>query len=119
MECRTGLTPPPSTYRNPVREFEPPSFFFQKFVDELGRWATGAANVKKSNCGQRYSVAANQALQLHLRGRICEVLVSLRSEMPVGEEGLIPSFASLAVSETLRSHLFFGPQGVGYVPSRR
>ena len=93
--------------------------WLQKFVDELGRWATGAANVKKTNCGQRYSVAANQALQLHLRGRICEVLVSLRSEMPVGEEGLIPSFASLAVSETLRSHLFFGPQGVGYVPSRR
>ena len=93
--------------------------WLQKFVDELGRWATGAANAKKSNCGQRYSVAANQALQLHLRSRICEVLVALRDEMAVGDEGLLPSFAALSVSETLRSHLYFGPQGVGYVPSRR
>ena len=92
--------------------------WLQKFVDELGRWATGAANVKKTNCGQRYSVLANQALQLQLRSRICEVLVALRAEIVEGDEGLLPSFAALSVSDALRSHLYYGPQGVGYVPSR-
>ena len=90
----------------------------QKFVDELGRWATGAANAKKSNCGQRYAVQANQAMQLHLRSRICEVLVALRCEIVEGEEGLLPAFAALSVSDALRGHLYFGPQGVGYLPSR-
>ena len=89
-----------------------------KFVDELGRWATGAANAKKSNCGQRYAVQANQAMQLHLRSRICEVLAALRSEIVEGEEGLLPAFAALSVSDALRGHIYFGPQGVGYLPSR-
>jgi hypothetical protein len=92
--------------------------WLQKFVDELGRWATGAANAKKSNCGQRYAVQANQAMQLHLRSRICEVLAALRSEIVEGEEGLLPAFAALSVSDALRGHIYFGPQGVGYLPSR-
>ena len=92
--------------------------WLQKFVDELGRWATGAANAKKSNCGQRYAVQANQAMQLHLRSRICEVLVALRCEIVESEEGLLPAFAVLSVSDALRGHVYFGPQGVGYLPSR-
>jgi hypothetical protein len=39
--------------------------------NELGRWSTGAANAKRTLCGPRYTVKANQALQIF----ICRVAV--------------------------------------------
>ena len=91
--------------------------WLQKFVDEVGRWATGAANAKKVKCGPRYTVKANQVMQLHLRRRLRAVLVALRADMPTGEEGLLPCFSALSVSDLLTSHPYFGPNGVGFVPT--
>ena len=91
--------------------------WLQKFVDEVGRWATGAANAKKVKCGPRYTVKANQAMQLHLRRRLRAVLVALRDDMPTGEEGLLPCFSALSVSDLLTSHPYFGPNGVGFIPT--
>ena len=91
--------------------------WLQKFVDEVGRWSTGAANVKRTKCGPRYTVKANQVMQLHLRRRLRAVLLSLRPSMSVGQEGLVPCFAALSVSDQLTGHPFFGPNGVGFVPA--
>ena len=90
----------------------------QKFIDEVGRWATGAANERahKSKCGPRYAVEANQVIQLHLRRRLVAVLAALRPSMIMGEAGLTPCFASLSECDALLNHKYFGPQGVGYIP---
>ena len=91
--------------------------WLQKFVDEVGRWATGAANVKRVKCGPRYTVEANRVMQLHLRRRLRAVLVALRPDMREGPEGLVPCFAALSVSDKLTGHPYFGPNGVGFVPA--
>ena len=91
--------------------------WLQKFVDEVGRWATGAANSKKSKCGPRYTVKANQAMQLHIRRRLVAVLVALRPAMLTGEEGLTPCFMALSEHPLLTGHPYFGPSGVGFVPT--
>ena len=90
----------------------------QKFIDEVGRWATGAANERahKSKCGPRYAVEANRVIQLHLRRRLVVVLSALRPSMVMGEAGLTPCFASLSECDALLNHIYFGPQGVGYIP---
>ena len=90
--------------------------WLQKFVDEVGRWASGAANSKSSKCGPRYTVKANQAMQLHLRRRLVAVLVALLPAMPTGEEGLTPCFMALSEHSLLTGHPYFGPSGVGFLP---
>ena len=90
--------------------------WLQKYVDEIGRWATGAANTKKSKCGPRYTVKANQAMQLHLRKRLVAVLVALRPSMLSGEQGLVPCFVALSEDPLLTEHPYFGPSGVGCIP---
>ena len=90
--------------------------WLQKFVDEVGRWATGAANSKKTKCGPRYTNMANRVMQWHLRARLRAVLVALRPTMLVGHEGLVPCFAALSTSDVLTGHPYFGPNGVGFVP---
>ena len=91
--------------------------WLQKFVDEVGRWATGAANSKRTKCGPRYTVMANRVMQWHLRKRLRAVLVALRPTMLTGPEGLVPCFAALSMSDVLTGHPYFGPNGVGFVPA--
>ena len=91
--------------------------WLQKFVDEVGRWATGAANTKRTKCGPRYTVRANRVMQLHLRRRLRAVLVALRVDMLIGVEGLVPCFSALSMSDLLTGHPYFGPNGVGFIPA--
>ena len=84
--------------------------------DELGRWATGAANAKRCKCGPRYTIKANRALQIYLRAlavRACSFLVSLSGDIPDSPQ---PAFEALAELEELRSSEYFGHSAVGYVP---
>ena len=86
--------------------------------DELGRWATGAANAKKVKCGPRYTVEANRSLQVFLRrslrGLMSEVL-SLVSD-DEGQEGVVPDFHAVSSLSLVTSSPLFGPQGPGYIP---
>ena len=91
--------------------------WLQKFVDEIGRWATGAANAKKTKCGPRYTAMANRVMQWHLRTRLRAVLVALRPTMVLGPEGLVPCFSALSMSDVLTGHPYFGPNGVGFIPA--
>jgi len=86
--------------------------------DELGRWATGAANTKKSKCGPRYTVQANRSLQVFLRRslRLLMVLVHPLLEAPDGHESAVPDFHAMSDLQAVRSSPMFGPHGPGFIP---
>ena len=93
--------------------------WLDKMRDEVGRWASGAANSKRTKCGPRYTVLANQALQLHLRRRLrgaCILLLPFVQRE--GTEAIVPCFEALASLPSLVSSEFYGPTGVGYAPRR-
>ena len=86
--------------------------------DELGRWATGAANAKKVKCGPRYTVQANQALQIFLRRTLCSVMADVYPILDVssGPEAAVPDFHAISGLEEVTSSPCFGPQGPGFIP---
>ena len=84
--------------------------------DELGRWATGAANRKRHLCGPRYTVKANQALQIFLRRRALEAVRLILSLPDVQPESAVPDFDSLAACEQIRASRLFGPGAFTWVP---
>ena len=87
------------------------------FRDELGRWATGAANAKRSNCGSRYSKQANRALQLFLRCRCLECAVFLwRTFSDAMNDSALPDFEAFANSDELKQCDLYGPSAIGYIP---
>ena len=91
----------------------------EKMRDELGRWATGAANAKRTKCGPRYTVQANQALQLNLRRRVrraCLILLPFVDRD--GPGAMVPCFEALASLDALTSSEVYGESGVGYAPCR-
>ena len=91
----------------------------EKMRDELGRWASGAANAKRTKCGPRYTVQANQGLQLNLRRRIrraCTILLPFVDRD--GPEAMVPCFEALASLDALTSSDVYGESGVGYAPRR-
>lgn len=71
--------------------------------NELGRWSTGAANAKRALCGPRYTVKANQALQIF----ICRVAVQ---RVPSGSTCLMraPGLPFLALT-SLHRVMKYGP----------
>ena len=84
--------------------------------DELGRWATGAANSKRKKCGPRYTVMANRALQLFIRRvavQACTFLLNLSDE---GSGSAVPCFDFLASCVAVWNSLFFGQGAISYVP---
>ena len=88
-----------------------------QFRDELGRWATGAANAKRTKCGPRYTSTANRAMQLHLRRRIRTACVILLPFVQRGSpEAVVPCFEALASIPAILQSDVYGPSGVGYVP---
>jgi len=90
-----------------------------KMRDELGRWATGAANAKRTKCGPRYTVQANQGLQLNLRRRIRRAcLILLPFVEREGPSAMVPCFEALSSLEALTSSDVYGSSGVGYAPTR-
>jgi hypothetical protein len=86
--------------------------------DELGRWATGAANAKKVKCGPRYTVAANQALQVFLRRSLRQVMVAVFPMLSVAEwpEAAVPDFHAMSSLPEVMASPMFGPHGPGYIP---
>ena len=86
--------------------------------DELGRWATGAANAKKVKCGPRYSAPANRSLQVFLRRslRLAMAVVFRAMPAPAGDEAAVPDFHAMSALEEVRNSSMFGPQGPGYIP---
>mmetsp|Transcript_48906 Transcript_48906/g.97571 ORF Transcript_48906/g.97571 Transcript_48906/m.97571 type:complete len:478 (-) Transcript_48906:49-1482(-) len=84
--------------------------------DELGRWSTGAANAKRTKCGPRYTVQANQVLQIFIRRvavQACAFLLRLSDE---GAGSAVPCFDYLASCDEVRASSFFGPKAIEYVP---
>lgn len=93
--------------------------WLEKFRDEVGRWATGAANAKRNKCGARYSSDANRALQLHLRKRLRLACLLLFPFVDTeGPEAMVPCFEALASIDAVLSSDLYGPTGVGYVPKK-
>jgi len=83
--------------------------------DEVGTWATGAANAKRLKCGPRYTVARNRALQVFLRRRLRLAGVDVLQEATLGsgDERILPNFHDLASSPVIqRSDQFGGPSFV-------
>ena len=90
--------------------------WIDKFRDELGRWATGAANVKRTKCGPRYTVAANRGMQIALRRYIREACLFLCARSEMGPESLLPDFTVLATHPEIVSCPHYGSAGVGVLP---
>ena len=90
----------------------------QALRDELGRWASGAANAKKVKCGPRYTVAANQSLQVFLRRAVRSVMREIYPLVPVcdGHEAVIPDFHAISALPAVLSSPLFGPHGPEYIP---
>ena len=91
--------------------------WLDKFRDEVGRWATGAANAKRTKCGPRYTTDANRALQVHLRRRLrtaCLILFPFVARD--GPEAMVPCFEAISSLDAVLKSDLYGPTGVGYVP---
>ena len=86
--------------------------------DELGRWATGAANTKKVKCGARYTAAANQSLQVFLRRSLRLLMVKVLPLLGSGEGhgAAMPDFHAMSDLPEVQSSTMFGPHGPGYIP---
>ena len=86
--------------------------------DELGRWATGAANAKKVKCGPRYTSMANRSLQIFLRRSLRELMTMVAPLLPPSEgcESLVPDFEAMSRLSAVTSSACFGPHGPGYIP---
>ena len=84
--------------------------------DEVGTWATGAANAKRLKCGPRYTVAPNRALQVFLRRqlRLAGVDVLQEATLGSGDERILPNFHDLASSPVIQRYDQFG--GPSFVP---
>jgi hypothetical protein len=84
--------------------------------DEVGRWATGAANAKRLKCGPRYTVSANRALQVFLRRqlRLAGVAALPEATLGSGDERVLPNFHDLADSPAIVNSAQFG--GPSFVP---
>ena len=87
-----------------------------KFRDELGRWANGAANAKRTKCGPCYTVSANRGMQFALRRYIREACVFLSVRSEVGPESLLPDFTILATHPDVVQCPHYGSAGVGVLP---
>ena len=87
--------------------------WLDKFRDELGRWATGAANVKRTKCGPRYTVSANRGMQIALRRYIRDACLFLCARSEMGPASLLPDFTVLATHPEVVRCPHYGSAGVG------
>ena len=90
--------------------------WLDKLRDELGRWATGAANVKRTKCGPRYTVSANRGMQIALRRYIRDACLFLCARSEMGPASLLPDFTVLATHPEVVRCPHYGSAGVGVLP---